>query len=88
NSRKLHYGGSGLMELIKSTTEIRPSFEPRSKATPPKASQPTRIHLRIRTYNTKTNMEIVEVAELTSKKEEEQELLQLRKKSSWLHLSS
>lgn len=33
-------------------------------------------------------MEVTEAAESTSEKEEEQELLRLRNKPSWLHLSS
>lgn len=41
----------GLMELIRSTTEIEPSLEPRFESW----DWPTRIHLRIRTCNTKTN---------------------------------
>ena len=73
----------GLMELIRSTTEMEPSLEPRFESW----DWPTRIHLRIRTCNTKTN-EVTEAAESTSEKEEEQELLRLRNKPSWLHLSS
>lgn len=54
------------MELIRSTTEMEPSREPRSEAIPPH----TRIHLRIRTCNTIT-MEVTEAAESPSEKEEE-----------------
>lgn len=70
------------MELIRSTTEMEPSLEPRSEAIPP----PTRIHLRPAIQ--RLTMEVTEAAESTSEKEEEQELLRLRNKPSWLHLSS
>lgn len=69
----------GLIELIRSTTEMEPSREPRSEAIPPH----TRIHLRIRTCNTIT-MGVTEAAESPSEKEEEhfpwQEMLKLRMK--------
>ena len=44
----------GLMELIRSTTEMEPSLEPRHRRCP-SWDWPTRIHFRIITCNTKTN---------------------------------
>ncbi|KAH7511447.1 hypothetical protein FEM48_ZijujUnG0013000 [Ziziphus jujuba var. spinosa] len=77
----------GLMELIRSTTEMEPSLEPRSEASPPEAGPQESIS-GLEPAIQRLTMEVTEAAESTSEKEEEQELLRLRNKLSWLHLSS
>lgn len=77
----------GLMELIRSTTEMGPSLEPRSEAIPPEAGPQESIS-GLEPAIQRLTMEVTEAAESTSEKEEEQELLRLRNKLSWLHLSS
>ena len=77
----------GLMELIRSTTEMEPSLEPRSEAIPPEAGPQESIS-GLEPAIQRLTMEVTEAAESTSEKEEEQELLRLRNKLSWLHLSS
>lgn len=77
----------GLMELIRSTTEMEPSLEPRSEAIPPETGPQESIS-GFKPAIQRLTMEVTEAAESTSEKEEEQELLRLRNKPSWLHLSS
>ena len=75
------------MELIRSTTEMEPSLEPRSEAIPPEAGPQESIS-GLEPAIQRLTMEVTEAAESTSEKEEEQELLRLRNKLLWLHLSS
>ena len=76
----------GLMELIRSTTEMEPSLEPRFESWDWPTTQESISGLEPAIQ--RLTMEVTEAAESTSEKEEEQELLRLRNKPSWLHLSS
>lgn len=73
------------MELISSTTEMEPSLEPRFR-TPETGPQESISGLEPAIQ--RLTMEVTETAESTSEKEEDKELLRLRNKPSWLHLSS
>lgn len=60
------------MELIRSTTEMEPSLEPRSEAIPPEAGPQESIS-GLEPAIQRLTMEVTEAAESTSEKEEEQE---------------
>lgn len=65
------------MELIRSTTEMEPSLEPRSEAIPPETGPQESIS-GLEPAIQRLTMEVTEATESASEKEEEQELLRLR----------
>lgn len=63
------------MELIRSTTEMEPSLEPRSEAIPPEAGPQESIS-GLEPAIQRLTMEVTEAAESTSEKEEEQDAVE------------